>query len=197
MSGPNAFPPGGVRALLRTDHVTEPTRQALQARLDRAYGAPCFFSAHEAETMRAMCDRLVPQRAVDIVGALDERLADGTRDGWRYDALPPDDEAYRRGLAGIDETSWALFGAPFVALAGDRSDEVLRAVQLGIAQGPAWETLPAARWFEEVLGEVTEIYFAHPLAQESIDYLGMADGRGWEAVGLNGREPGPAAALHG
>ena len=32
MSGPDAFPPGGVRALLNTAWVTEPTRRALQAK---------------------------------------------------------------------------------------------------------------------------------------------------------------------
>jgi len=51
-----------------------------------------------------------------------------------------------------------------------------------------WRTLPAARFFEELLAEVVETYYAHPLAQEEIGYAGMADAPGWRAIGLDERE---------
>ncbi len=193
MSGPNAFPPGGIRELLRTSWVTEPTRAALQARLDRCYDAPLAFDAEAFATLKAVCDRLVPQPApaVDIAGALDRRLGEGKRNGWRYDVLPADAEALRLGLAGIDETAAILFGARFAALPPAGQDTVLSAVQAGDPPGSAWTTLPAARWFEELLVEAAEIYFAHPLAQEAVGYLGMADAAGWGAIGLDEREAQP------
>ncbi len=199
MIGPDAFPPGGVRALLRTAWVTEPTRLALQARLDRRYEAPRTFDAGAFAALKAICDRLIPQPtpAVDIAGALDERLAEGKRNGWRYDVLPSDAEALRLGLGGIDETAAILFGARFTALPPASQDTVLSAVQAGAPPGTAWATLPAELWFEELLVEAAEIYFAHPLSQEAIGYLGMADAAGWSAIGLDEREAEPRTETGG
>jgi len=197
MSGPRTMPAGGVRELLATGFVTEPTRAALQAKLDRLYAAPRFFERGLYATLQTLCDRLIPQpvRVVDIAGALDERLAEGERNGWRYDALPPDAEAFRRGLAGVEETARAMCGAPFAALLAEQQNAVIGAIQGGQPLGAIWAGLPAARWFEEVLVEATEIYFAHPLAQERIGYVGMADAGGWTAIGLNEDEPTVAGGL--
>ena len=198
MSGPDAFPPGGVRALLNTSFVAEPTRRALQAKLDRRPAEPRFFDQHAFATLQAVCDRLIPQspRAIDIAGGLDERLADNKRDGWRYDCMPPDQEAYRRGLAGVDDTAEALFGRPFVELSGAHQETVIQQIADGQPPGSAWADLSAGYWFEELLVETTEIYFAHPLAQQAMGYLGMADAQGWEAIGLNEKERPFAANDH-
>ena len=54
--------------------------------------------------------------------------------------------------------------------------------------------MPAARFFEEMLSEVVALYYSHPLAQEEIGYVGMADARGWPRVGpgeLEAHEPRP------
>jgi hypothetical protein len=198
MSGPDAFPPGGVRALLNTAFVTEPTRRALQAKLDRRPTEPRFFEQHAFATLLALCDGLIPQspRAVDIAGGLDERLADNKRDGWRYDCMPPDQEAYRRGLAGVDETAGVLFGATFVELSGAQQKAVIQSIADGQPPGAVWIELSAGYWFEELLVETSEIYFAHPLAQQAMGYLGMADAQGWEAIGLNEEERATAANDH-
>jgi hypothetical protein len=42
----------------------------------------------------------------------------------------------------------------------------------------------------------TETYYAHPLAQEEIGYAGMADARGWRAIGLDEREAHEPASIH-
>lgn len=183
------YPRGSVRDLIGTDLVTPPTRAVLRARLEpRAPAPPRFFDAGSYATLRSACARLVPQpdaeQPVDLARLVDDRLADGAGDGWRYADLPPDADAYRRGLAGLDESAEAAFGASFGALDGARQDEVLRAVQRGTAPGPTWRSLPAARFFEELLAELVECYYSDPLAQEDIGYAGMADARGWEAVGL-------------
>jgi hypothetical protein len=198
MSGPDAFPPGGVRALLNTAHVTEPTRRALQAKLDRRPTQPRFFEPHAFATLTTICDRLIPQfpRAVDIAGGLDERLADNKRDGWRYDVMPPDQEAYRRGLAGVDETARALFGSDFIGLVESQQEAVLQTLSGGEPPGETWTAMPAGYWFEELLVEASEIYFAHPLAQQAMGYLGMADAQGWTATGLDEEERSMTANDH-
>ena len=118
---------------------------------------------------------------------MEARLAEGKSDGWRYDSMPDDGAAMRAGLAGLDGASQALAGAPFADASPTVQDEVLTAAQAGTPPGPAWP-MPPQRFFEELLAEATEVFFAHPLAQERIGYVGFADRPGWTRIGLNERE---------
>ncbi len=191
------YPAGTVRALLRTGAVTLPTRKALEERLAAPpVTVPRFLDAAGFATLQAVCARLLPGADIDVAGPIDARLADGAGDGWRYDALPPDGEAYRAGMAGFDQAAQALFGQGFTRLPAEDQDKVVQAVQDGSPPGAAWQRLLAARFFEELLAEATEVHFAHPLAQESIGYVGMADALGWHRIGLNereDREPSPSS----
>jgi gluconate 2-dehydrogenase gamma chain len=109
--------------------------------------------------------------------------------GWRYDALPPDREAYRLGLGGIQEIAHHLFQADFEALAPGQQDAVIEALASPTPPGKTWETLNAGRFFEEMLAELTETYYAHPWAQDEIGYTGYADLPAWTKIGLNEKEP--------
>lgn len=199
------WPEGVVQVLLATDLVTQPTREALCPRLARPDTTePRFFEAWHFRLLRAVCTRLVPQpgraRPVDIAGLIDARLADGVGDGWRYADLPPDRITQVQGLDGIAESASALFGDTFHKLETTEQDVVLLAVQKGTAPGPTWRTLPGPRYFEELLADVVDVYYAHPAAQEEIGFVGMADARGWQAVGLNQRaahEPLPTSKRTG
>ncbi|MCB2406567.1 gluconate 2-dehydrogenase subunit 3 family protein [Hymenobacter lucidus] len=186
------YPAGTVRALLATDQVSPPTRAALEARLLAPAYEPQFFDAATYELLRMVAARLFPQpdrpEPIELAPALDQRLLTGGSDGWRYDVLPPDREAYRLGLGGIRESGRVMFGAPFEHLTDLQQDVVLQAVQNETAPGPIWETLSAGRFFEELLAELTETYYAHPLAQEEIGYAGLADLPGWTHIGLNEKE---------
>lgn len=189
------YPHGTVRALVDTDFVTPATREVLKSRLmpddvpPSHVLKPRFFDAEAFDTLRAACARLIPQadrqRPVDLAGALDERLAEGKCDGWRYSRMPPDGEAYRRGLNGLNESARAMFGMAFCELDASGQDAVLLAVQRDEAQGQTWESVPARHFFEELLAELSEGYYSDPLTQEEIGYVGFADAHGWNAIGLN------------
>ena len=192
---------GSVRALLETEHVSAATRAALRERLDGpTVREPAFFTLDEFATLWAVYDRLIPQpdwaEPIDIAGEIDRRLAAGMSDGWRYDVLPADGEMYRAFLGGLDVMARQRGEAVFRALDGIEQDEILAAVQRGAVTGEAWERMPAVKCFEEVLAEVAETYYGHPLAQEEIGYVGMADLPAWTQVGLDERderEPLPLA----
>jgi gluconate 2-dehydrogenase gamma chain len=192
---PDTYPEGTVRALLKTDLVTPKTREVLEERLqqDLESAAPRFFNGATYRVLEAVCNRLIPQlerdQRINIASAIDLRLAEGKCDGWRYDVLPPDGEAYRLGLHGLDESARLQFGISFIALAGEQQDIILRAVQTGQANGDSWHQLDGQRFFEDLLAEAAEVYYSHPLAQEEIGYVGMADAHGWQMIGLNEREP--------
>ncbi len=188
------YPSGTVRALLGTAHVSAATRAALQSRLDAplAY-EPRFLAPETFALLEAVAARLFPQpdrpeAPIALAPAVDQRLADGKSDGWRYDALPPDREAVRLGLGGIQEIAQALFQADFTALNAEQQDATLQSLADGRPPGTAWQTLDAGRFFEELLAELTETYYAHPLAQEEIGYVGMADLPAWTKIGLNEKE---------
>ncbi|MGI9090989.1 MAG: gluconate 2-dehydrogenase subunit 3 family protein [Gemmatimonadaceae bacterium] len=201
------YPPGMVRRLLRTDLVTPKTREVLDGRLTAhaatAKPEPRFFSSAEFRTLESACTRLIPQpdreRPIDLAGAIDQRLAEGKTKGWRYDSMPPDGEAYRIGLRGLDETARAMFGSErdvaFDALEHLQQDAVLAAVQRGEAQGLAWQTMPAVTFLEELLTEAVECYYSHPLAEDEIGYAGFADAHGWQQIGLDSLAPFEPRAL--
>jgi len=174
--------------LLQTDLVTDPTRNVLTERLNAPARRPTFFSPNEFALLEAVCDRLVPQQAtehIDMAGQIDKRLTDGGSDGWRYDDMPPDGEAYRLGLRGIAQSAEAMFGDAFQNLSDEQQDKVLGDIQAMDAPGETWKQLPANRFFEELMAETADAYYSHPLAQAEINYVGMADASGWQRIGLN------------
>ena len=183
------YPQNTVRTLLNTDHVTNATRQVLTERLNAPPRQPEFFSAAEFALLQTICNRLIPQddrpEPIDIAGGIDERLTLNKSDGWRYDTMPADADAYKRGLAGMEESAQVLFQRLFGQLSGIEQDNIIGLVQAGDAPGDTWRTLPSARFFEELLAEAVENYYSHPLAQEEIGYVGIADLPGWQRIGLN------------
>ncbi|MBC7940001.1 MAG: gluconate 2-dehydrogenase subunit 3 family protein [Chitinophagaceae bacterium] len=190
-----------ITALIESAHVTGPTRRALQARLATAAQEPARHLEPAAFiTLQAICERLIPQPErnppIAVAQGIDARLRSGQGKGWRWAATPPQDEAWRQGLQAVDASAQALFAEPFHLLNGGQQDAVLRAIQDGSAPAQAWLSLSPGLFFEELLATATEIYYAHPLAQEEIGYAGMADAAGWHAIGLDqldAHEPRPRA----
>jgi hypothetical protein len=167
------------------------TRAAVRRRLEEIPPVR-FFTEHEALTLAAIAERIVPQPErgegdkIPIVPWIDEKLYEDKRDGYRYEELPPQREAWRLGLAGIDEASRTLFdGRSFIELDPLSQGVVLRHVERDDAPGAAWERLPAARFFRSVLSiTIVKTYYAHPLAWNEIGYGGPSSPRGhvrkWE-----------------
>ena len=186
-------PPETIEELIQSDWVTEPTRRALSAKLaPRVDRSPAFLDERGFAVLQAAVARLVPQpagRRAPLAEIIDANLAAGRRDGWRYDALPPDGEAYRLGLQGVDETARCLFACGFVELQPFDQEAVLASIADGWAPSMVWARLPPIRFFEELLAATVEAYAAHPYGQERMGYRGMADARGFNAVGLDRRDP--------
>ena len=173
------YPPGSVRALLATDLVTPATRAALEARFQQRDEQPQFFDQNQFATLRAVVARLYesPGDPCFVASAIDRRLAAGAGDGWRYDALPPDGTAFRQALDGFAAEAHSQ-ASSFAQLDQPAQDALIAALK---------QAQP--RFFEELLAECVEIAYSHQLLQEEIGYAGMADARGWQAIGLNEREP--------
>ena len=173
------------RTLLGSDRVTEPTRRVLLARLDRRPGPPRLLDGAEMTVLAAVSARLVPlgdlQGPVDLAGRLDAQLADGGGDGWRYRELPPDGPALLQGLRALERSAGP---GGFAARAADAQDALLAQVQTGEVEG--WP-FPPELWFKELLANLVQLAYAHPLVQADIGYEGMADAHGFQDVGLDAR----------
>lgn len=181
--------------LSQRGHWDNATRRVV---LDRVYNVPPYryFSEHQRATLEALCARVIPQehlpvdRQVPIAPWIDQRCQEQVIDGLRFDDMPPNPEAWERGLEGLDQTARSLFDAFFIALDGGRQDEVLQAIRTGDPPGSIWQELPARRWWVHVvLRQICGAYYAHPYAWDAIGFGGPAYPRGYSALNFGAPEP--------
>lgn len=172
--------------------LSRPTLEALASRLpEPSSSVPKALSREAFATLVAVCELLRPPyerpTALEIALGLDARVF-GESDGWRYDALPPDAEAYERGLGALDAEACALEGKGFSALGSEEASRLIRLAQKGETTAPEWEGVPPMRFFEELLAGLAVFVYSRPWAQDAIGYVGYADARGWRQIGPNERE---------
>ena len=158
-------------ALVQSDRVSAHTRAVLQERA--APAAPGYEPALPPDlfrTLRAVLDRVLPQSAIDLAQLVAQAM--GTGDGWRFADLPPDAEAYRAGLAAIDEAAGG-----FAALDDAAQDALLTEVAAGHVSTPGGlDATALQRWFEDLRSDAVKIYTAHPTIFARIGYSGFAYG---------------------
>jgi len=187
----------GADILSQQAHWDDATREVV---LDRVHNVPEFefFDPDERRTLEALCEWVLPQghrrmdRHIPIAPWIDQRCLHGIEDGFRFDDMPPNADAWRLGLAGLDQTSRSLFGdgLRFDVLEDAMARQVLEALRAGSPPGDVWRMLPARRWWVFVaLRQITGTYYAHPYAWDEIGFGGPAYPRGYFA--LNGGFPEP------
>ena len=149
-----------------------------------------FFSPDEEATAGALFDRLLDQDAepkVPVLTTVDERLNADLTDGWHYEGLPQDRDAWHLTLACLDDDARSLAGVPFGALRRDQQVAVLQAV-LDVGSGD-WHDLNAARVWSLWTRYASTAFYAHPWAWNEIGFGGPAYPRGYKNLGLDRREP--------
>lgn len=177
------------------------TRAVLERRL-RAVPGRRFLTAAEWTLLEAIVARLIPQpertEAVPIVPWIDDDLACGKGEGFRYEGTPPVKEAWRTGLAGIESEARRRHGASFAFLADGLQDTLLAAVQRGEVDEKHWRGLSAGHFFSHILlKSAVGIYYAHPAAWNEIGFGGPASPRGYVRLDPDRRDPWEAEEVHG
>jgi hypothetical protein len=188
-----AYP--GYDVLAQQKHWDEATRSVVLRRVNEVPPVR-FFDAHEVRTLQAVVDRLLPQddrppdRRIPLVNGIDNRCFNRVIDGHRYEDMPPDEEAWRQGLRGFDQTARALYQREFADLDADQQDTVLRRVADGNPPGEVWERMPPVRfWVAILMRQLVGVYYAHPIAWNEIGYGGPAYPRGYFALNHGYPEP--------
>ncbi len=203
------------RALILSNRVGTTTRDALLKRgqPDDTTYHPQALSEAALQTLRAVIACVIPQPLdshIDLAARLDQQLAASTGDGWRFADLPVDAEAYRRALATLDAAA-QLHGGNFVELSTTQQTAMLNAVAEETIHVPSEASLSMLldaqqmqHWFEDLRGDATTLYVAHPDTRARMGLSGIANGgdgmpkSGFARTGLDEREPWePIAATDG
>ncbi len=173
------------------------TREVIARRL-AVPREPRFFDAAEWQTLDALCDRILPQPThrpkVPLPAYVDAKITERHLDGYRYATLPPQGEAWKRGLTALDREAADAHGAPFHALLPDRQDALVKLMQEGKLTSDAWGGMPPKDFFEHrVIADITHAYYAHPISWNELGFGGPASPRGYVRMGLDRRDPWEAA----
>jgi hypothetical protein len=175
------------------------TRRAIDERLAIDPDQHQFFTDMEWLTIRAVCDRIVPQpvarlRPVPLAAMIDKKMQDNAGDGYRYAELPSMREAWRRGLAALDVEAKSRFGRRFHDLEPSGQDAILTAVQSGNVSESAWCALPPESFFKRrILHDIVSAYYAYPSAWNEIGFGGPASPRGYVRMYFDRRDPWEAS----
>ena len=188
---PGYYP--GFHTLSQEAFWDEATRKVV---LDRVQNVPPirFFTSEEAALMQAICDRILPQddrdeaHKIALVPRIDDRLYRGIIDGYRFEDMPPDREAHRIGLQGIQAIAQHMYGQSFTELGPREQDSVLQTIHDDDppAGGDIWKQLPVRRYWFLLVQDAIEAYYSHPFAWDEIGFGGPAYPRGYMRL-ENGR----------
>jgi hypothetical protein len=157
--------------------------------LGRLTPAPAvFFTSEEVETVQALVDRLLAQNEeprVPVVELIDTRLVRRAGDGYRYEDMPEDPEAWRASIAGLEVDAVIRHGRRFADLERGRQ---LRLVEDVRTTAGRWHELPAKRVFSLWMRYACTAFYSHPWAWNEIGFGGPAYPRGYKNLGLDRRE---------
>ena len=134
-----------------------------------------------------MCDLLTAQDSeprIPLINYIDEKYDHGDLDGFQFQDMPDDRDAWRLVARGLDEQAAERAGAASFAAA---DTEVQLAIVADFADGHldggAWDELNATRAFGLVMRVVLACFYSHPWAWNEIGFGGPAYPRGYSRFG--------------
>ncbi|HSU98738.1 MAG TPA: gluconate 2-dehydrogenase subunit 3 family protein [Roseiarcus sp.] len=189
---PGRYPGYDVMAKRDGPSWNEKTREVVDARLavpDR----PTFFSDSEWRALQALCSRVMPQpdgrRLAPLAAYVDRALREGKTKGYRFADMPQPGEAWKRGLAALDEAADRDYGRVFALLTGQDQDALLARMADGSFEAEALRGMPPKSfWTSHVIHDVIGAYYAHPTAWSEIGWAGPASPRGYVRLRLDRRD---------
>jgi gluconate 2-dehydrogenase gamma chain len=134
-----------------------------------------FLTVDEARTLAAVSDQIIPadQDAgaswAGVVNYIDRQLC------GPYESLQ---SIYRRGLAGVNQSSRTLYGKMFADLEASQQIALLHRLEDGKAPGALWKRISSAEFFGLVLDHTMQGYYGDPR------HGGNRDGASWKMLNL-------------
>ncbi|HEY3729318.1 MAG TPA: gluconate 2-dehydrogenase subunit 3 family protein [Solirubrobacteraceae bacterium] len=172
--------------LEQADHWDPVTRQMVLGRVNDVPEIR-FFSEREAATLSALCDVLTAQDSepkVPVINFVDEKYFKGELDGFQFDDMPDDREAWRLVARGLDEQAAERSGAASFAAADlETQQAIVAGFAEGELQGVAWAQLNVTRAFALVMRVALSCFYSHPWTWNEIGFGGPAYPRGYSRFG--------------
>ena len=182
--GDDRFP--GFDPLNQAPHWDQVTADLIEARV-RPSRQVTFFTSAERACAAALLDDLLDQPRVPVLQMVEARLAAGETDGWRYEDLPEDSQAWRETLGCLDADAKARCGATFAEASEADRHHLIQAVQeLGTRD---WHGFPAGHVWSLWTRYACTAFYAHPAAWAEIGFPGPAYPRGYKNAGVDRLEP--------
>jgi Gluconate 2-dehydrogenase subunit 3 len=174
--GRSRFPDYNVLDEIR--HWDDKTREVV---LRRVESVPpfAFFTGDEQRVLQPFVDVVMAQDdepRIPVLNFIDEKLATGGRDGYRYFILPDDDELWRlvaRGLA----------AARFDELTTEGQKQFVDDFSQAKLHGEPWSQVNVAFAWEIVHRDILAAFYSHPWAWNEIGFGGPAYPRGYSRFG--------------
>lgn len=156
-----------------------------------------FFTSSEALTMQAVVARIMPQEdrtethRIPILPPIDERLYENRIDGFRYEDMPSDQDAYRLGAKAFEAMAQDLYNKPFHELATLEQERILQSVHDAkpIAAKKLWRQMNTKHFWAMLVSDCCASYYAHPYAWDEIGFGGPAYPRGYMRLEEGEAEP--------
>ena len=191
------YPGYDVLAKRQTPSWNEKTRQVINHRLAIPHD-PRYLSSELFVILDAACRRIIPQPTdrppVPLAAYVDTKLFENKQDGFRYAEMPEQGDAYRQGLAGLEEAAKAQHGQSFAMLDAATQDAILTQAQQGKLSGEAWGDMSSSLFFaHRLMLDTVSAYYSHPAAWNEMGFGGPASPRGYVRMGLDRRDPWEAA----
>jgi hypothetical protein len=171
-------------------HWDAATREVVLARVE-SQPPVRFFTAAEARTLEAFCDRVMDQDRepkIPVLRMIDAKLFAGQREGYRYAELPDDGVTWRRVAAGLDVAARQHGIGDFATAPHEVWHAVISAFADGSLHGQVWDELPPKRAWSVVMRDVLSAFYSHPWAWNEIGFGGPAYPRGYVRLGAGQRE---------
>lgn len=151
-----------------------------------------FFTPREVKIAGPLLDLLLNQDTDPRIPALqliDVRLAVGETDGWHYDDLPEDAQAWRNTLSFLDQDAASSFGGrSFADLAGTARAGLVQAVQDLARADQRWHGWSATHVWSLWTRYACTAFYSHPWAWNEIGFPGPAYPRGYLNRGVDARD---------
>lgn len=169
------------------------TRRVIDARLAVPHEAR-FLDPLAWRTLCALCDRVMPQPVdrppVPLAAHIDQKLLKDERPGYRDAALPPQRDAWAKGLSVFEDEALARFGCSFHALEASQQETLMHEAGSGTLAHDGWSAEQMQLFFNgHVLTDILSAYYAHPTAWSEIGFGGPASPRGYVRLQNDRRDP--------
>jgi hypothetical protein len=167
-------------------HWDEPTRELVIGRVNRVPKLR-FFEAAEAATLSPFCDVLLAQDSeprIPVIAFIDEKLAAGRLDGYRYADMPDDRETWRLVARGLDDAARTYGAGSYAGASSDAQQAISDAFAEGALAGGAWDEVNLEHAWAVVMRSVLAAFYSHPWAWNEIGFGGPAYPRGYARMGV-------------